>query len=813
MDRREFAKLSLAVAAGAACPLLARAAEADPEPREVSRTTGKAYKMVPSTCLMCYARCGIYAYLAYGRVAKIGGNPAHPNSRGRLCAKGQAGLNFLYDPERILFPLRRVGTRGDGRWRQVTWADALAEVAAKIRDLRARDRAAQIVFQSDRDITSQAFVRRFCHALGTPNALVAADLGGANKRVAHQLTWGVDLDVDDVANTLFILNFGSNPYEAHILRTSFAQRISEARGVRVQDGRVLSRAKIVTFDPRVSQTAGKSDEWHPIRPGTDAVVALAMARTLLEEGLADRAFVERWTNVTLDDLKKHLEKYTPEVAERESGVRAVDIRRIANEFAACGRATTISAGGATKHANGVQTERAILLLDILTGNIERPGGVNRPVCYRFPDLDPVPPVPTGPSPFFSHPFPGHEAAHEVLPLVAEGKAKVGLYLTYQHNPAYALPDTEAAAEVLKSEALIPFHVAIDTHMSETAFLADLILPAATYLERTELESPPAFSLVPFVSLRQPALRPRGESRPIRQIVLDLARLLGPDVARYFPFASVEEVVEAEAGSIPGLVKAGGLDTLRRHGVWSDPDARPAYKTYEKDGFPTPSKRIEVFSERLKAAGFDPLPTYVPIAAHTAMGEDEFHLVPFQVNVHTHQATANCMWLAEIVHANAAWIHVATAERLGIRTGDRIRVSSRTGAIETTAWVTQGVNPKVIAIADSCGHTQLGRVARAERFESEEPNTRHVWWKREGSGVHPNAVIPAAGDPIGAGAAWMDAVVKVQRLGSGGHGKEVALGAAALAIAAAMAAAAPGADAGAGGDPAVPLPPPQKGGRS
>ncbi len=179
--------------------------------------------------------------------------------------------------------------------------------------------------------------------------------------------WGKSLDVNDVANTKYMLNFGCNVYESHTVYNSFVQRVIE--------GRVNNGAKLVTFDVRLSNTAGRSDEWFPIRPGTDGLVALAMANVIMREGLYDKEFIEKWTNVTVDQLKQHLARYTPEMAEKESGVPAADLVRIAREFATTKPATTISYRGVCAQYNGTQNERSVMLLNAITGNIDVKGGL------------------------------------------------------------------------------------------------------------------------------------------------------------------------------------------------------------------------------------------------------------------------------------------------------------------------------------------------------------------------------------------------------------------------------------------------------
>ncbi len=770
LTRRDLLKFGLGVGSslsiGSHLIRLLPAAELEMGGKEVSRTTGKFRQPVASTCMHCYARCGIIGYVGYGRLLKIGGNPEHPNSLGRLCAKGQAGINLLYDPERLLFPLKRVGKRGEGKWQRVSWEEAYREITVRLRKVRDHGSPDRFVFLSERDITTSLFSQRFCHAFGTPNHLSHAPLIGPNKAVAHALTWGAEFDIDDVAYTNYMLNFGSNPYEAHLLRTSFAQRIAEGRTERIFGGRSHNRAKMVTFDVRLSQSAGRSDEWFPIKPGTDGIVALAMAQVILKEGLHDEEFIRNWTNVNAARLSAHLKPYTPERAEKESGVGAADIRRIAIEFASTKPSTTLSSGGLNKHMNGAENERCILLLNALTGNVDVRGGFCLPRFYPLPDPDPQPPAVTSRSQLINpREFPLTRGGNwqRILPMIGEGRQPVQVFMTYKSNLVYSQPDCHRMEKILKDEKRIPFYVAIGSHLTESSAFADLLLPEATYLERMEIESPPALEMLPFLSFRQPVVKPLGESVAFMDILIELARRVGGGMEKYFPYGSAEDYWAAVVSRFPALVKAGGLDYLREHGVWMDSRAKKEYRSYRKKGFATPSGKFEIYSPRMAEAGYSPLPSYRPIEVHKKLKEDELILVTFQWNVHTHFSTANCKWLSEITHSNPAWIHPQTAEKKGIREGDKIRVTSQVGSIETRAYITQGIHPQVIAISDSCGHWRVGRLARAKRFSSPDPETQLVWWEKEGNGVHPNPVIPVSSDPIGGGQAWMDTVVMVAKI--------------------------------------------------
>ena len=287
---------------------------------------------VPGMCQLCSTICGVIGHVKEGRLIKIEGNPNDPNSRGKLCARGHAGLNHLYHPERLLYPIKRVGARGEGKWKRISWDEALDEIADRLKAVRDSGRLEEFAFHQGRQRSKDA-LKRFLDAFGTKTQLSHRSLCSGNRRAANlTYLWESDWDLNDVENSKYILNFGSNAFEAHQGHIPFANRI--------QNGRFQNGAKLVTFDVRLSNTAGASDEWFAPYPGTDGAIALAMAYSIIAAGKHDADFITNWTNVSVEELLEHLEKYTPEYAESVSGVPAADIKRIALEFADAAPAAT-----------------------------------------------------------------------------------------------------------------------------------------------------------------------------------------------------------------------------------------------------------------------------------------------------------------------------------------------------------------------------------------------------------------------------------------------------------------------------------------
>jgi len=715
--------------------------------KQVSRHTGKPLRGVPSICQICPAHCGIIGFLEGDQLVKIGGNPKHPNNRGKLCARGLAGINMVYDPDRITSPLMRRGERGKGQWEKISWDKAYMEITSRLKPIHQKRQKGDFVFQSEHE--PNGIIRRFLDAFGKTLILNEDSLDFGNRQWGQWLTWGEEQGVPDVVNSRYILNFGSNPYETHEYYTGFIGRLIEAR--------VQNKAKLVTFDVRLSYTAGNSEEWFPITPGTDGMVALALANVILRNHLHNKDFIERWTNISPSSLSQYLSQYTPETAEKTTGVAASDIERIAREFALSRPAVAISGRGVSSHLNGVYNERCIFLLNTVVGSIDIPGGYCLPRTYRFeePDLTP--------SSKKEKAFDLEEiqiTPQKFISMVKRGKLTPKLYFVYESNPAYKNPESGLTSEVLKNEKLTPYLVVADSYMTETASLADIILPVATYLESWGIDSSPALGLNPFVGLQQPVVPPFAKSVPLSDIFIELAHRIGGGLPGYFKISSTEQYIKKAVSRIKKLEKAGGLEYLKKNGVWFDSHVNPGYRSYELKGFSTPTGKIEIYSERLKRKGFQPLPTYEPIAGHGDL-KGKFVLVTYEPNV-MGSKTGNFKWLTEIKHRNPVWVNKDVAKLLHIEEGDRVKISTRIGSFVTEARLTFGIHPRVVAIERNLGHWGYGHIARAKSFKSKDPNTNLVWWEKEGNGISPNPIISGNSDPIGGGEAWNDSLVIVSK---------------------------------------------------
>lgn len=593
VDRRSFLKWGAVTATGA--PVLA-VNDARAEAAETLKKGGQDFNYLsgteldskPTACALCASRCAAIAYTDGGYIVKVEGQPESKRTLGRLCAKGQAGRTQVYDPDRILKPMRRTGKRGDGKWRQVSWDEALDELTGRLKTLKDNGEPEKFMFHYGWvSASADALINKvFLPSYGTATIADNSCLGQSARLLSHELTWGGHEDSWDFDNTRYILNFGSNVVEAHTNHVALSRRLSFALTDR--------NVRMVTFDVRLSNTASKSNAWYQLRPGTDAAVALAMCHVIMAEKLYNEEFlgyclVTPDHNASLEDkvaaLNMYLESYTPEWAEEISGVNAQDISTIAVEFAKARPGCIISSRGATAHYNGVDTERAIQMLAALTGNIDNPGGRCMGVAPEWnypagPDNKPDPrhlDIIHGPAGEVA--IPVHGVGHQVLRMIRDGSAgRPDVYMWYNYNPVFSNGNCQENIDILKDEALLPFTVAVTPFYDESAVLADLILPDAVYLEKFDFETGVSPTQVPEYYIRQPVVEPQGEARDFKDVCCDLAKRLDIDLG----IESAEDFLQQSCELTPAVNdKAGGFSGMKRWGLWYDKTATPRYYSYRQ----------------------------------------------------------------------------------------------------------------------------------------------------------------------------------------------------------------------------------------
>ena len=744
-------KIGLSCLAGTAASLRSlKGKESLQEIKGVSRTSLKPLRAIPTSCEQCPAGCGVIAYLDGEKLVQILGNPNHPNNQGGICAKGIAGINLANDPERLLYPLKRRSKRGAGLWTRITWDEAYDILGRRIREMLEKKRISELVIDKGQD---DPLLERFIAALGSKRIIDRQALKNINRDSAFLSMAGVPYFIEDVERSRIILNFGANPYASHDRFIPIARRLNKAQ---VENG-----ARLFTFDVRMSETAARSEAWYPIKAGTDGVVALAMARVIVEKDLADRNFLEQRTDCKLSELENHLLPYTLEYAAKESGIRAEDIERLAKEFARQKPSLAMIGEGLAEHQNGSENVRCVSLLNWLVGNLEIEGGLFIPWTHSS--------LPS------SHPDSSRLNSENIIkgiPDLSEDSTAVDTYLAILSNPAYDEPDCQSTARLLAEEKFIPFLAVMDTHLTETALLADLVLPAATYLEGWGVSNAPPLDRVSILNLRQPAVsllspaqalrsplfdigkliepsfQPKGESKEIGSFCIELSHYISEDLSKSFPYKYTLDFISGIISSIPGLRDQGGLEALKSQGFWVEKSPEKETRTAER------LQRIELYSKK----GQRSLPVYKPI--FTQKKEEEFILTTFKSNLDS-RGTTNSKWAREILHENRLWMNKKAAERLNIKNGDLVRLSSSVGSLISRVLTTNRIHPESVAMAEGLGHN-AGNTAKALPFKSSDRDTTLIWWSKEGNGKNPKEVIERRYDPAG-GLALKDTLVRIEKI--------------------------------------------------
>jgi anaerobic selenocysteine-containing dehydrogenase len=600
------------------------------DPAQWPRRVERHYALIPTICFNCEAGCGLLAYVdkSTHAIRKFEGNPAHPGSRGRNCAKGPATLNQVNDPERILYPLRRTGKRGEGKWERISWDEALDDIATRIRKALVENRRNEIIYHVGRPGHELLYNQRILHAWGIDGHNSHTNVCSAGARAGYAFWHGMDRPSPDHANARFILLLSSHLETGHYFNPH-AQRIIEGKS---------RGAKVCVIDTRLSNTAAKADYWMATWPGTEAAVLLAMANVILREELFDREFMRRWVNweeflreehperaqdfETFVELLKEIHSpYKPEFAERESGASAAAIVEVAREIGRAGSAfaTHVWRNAAAGNLGGWQVARALELLVVLVGAVATPGGTSPNAANKFipaPPLMPPPPAAWNEL-MWPREFPlGFYEMSFLLPhFLKERRGKLAMYFTRVYNPVWTNPDGMSWIETLRDEALVERHACLTPIWSETAHFADYVLPMGHASERHDLLSQETHA-ARWIGFRQPVVRVAleragkrfattweahreaglGEVWEEDEFWIEVSWRIDPDgslgIRRYFesPYRPGEKLAIDEyyrwifEHSVPGLPEAAAregltpLDYMRKYGAFLVEDG--VYRTHE-----------------------------------------------------------------------------------------------------------------------------------------------------------------------------------------------------------------------------------------
>ncbi len=763
--------------------------EYDPDawPRKVERR----YSLVPTVCFNCEAACGLMAYVdkKTNEICKLEGNPHHPGSRGKNCAKGPATINQINDPGRILYPLKRVGPRGSGKFERTTWDEVLDTFAAKIRKALLEDRKNEIMYHVGRP-GEDGYVTRVLQSWGVDAHNSHTNVCSSSARVGYALWSGADRPSPDHANAKFILLLSSHLETGHYFNPH-AQRIIEAK---------KQGAKICVVDVRLSNTASHANWWLATWPGTEALLLLAFAHVLLNENLFNREFVEKWVNwqdfmaqykpnvpATFDNFVEAIkEQYafaTPERAAEECGVKADQIRDIAREIGKAGTAfaSHVWRNAASGNLGGWQVARCLQFITVLMGAVNTKGGTLQNSYTKFvpAPFNKPPPQKVWNELLYPPEWPlaYHELSFLLPHFLEEGRGKVSAYFTRVYNPVWTNPDGMMWERVLRDESKIELHAALTPVWNETAQYADYVLPMGNGAERHDLMSQET-QAAKWIAFRQPVLRVLkeragekveftwqanpGEVWEEAEFWIELSWRIDPDgslgVRKFYesPYRTGQKITVDEyygwifENSVPGLPDAAKkenltpLEYMKKYGAFLV--EKDVYEGHETKGFNTPTKKLEIFSKTMHDWNWpdQALPAYIESHVHRKnldRSKNEFVLVPtFRLPTLVHTRSANAKWLYELSNTNPVWMHPDDAGPLGIKTGDLIRVTTRIGHYINKAWVTEGMRPGVIACSHHLGRWRLFDDAGVDKWASSKVNreetTPGVYRFRRVEDVHP-----------------------------------------------------------------------------
>jgi thiosulfate reductase / polysulfide reductase chain A len=648
-------------------------------------------EQVPTICEMCFWRCGVLASVKDGVVVKLEGNPHHPLTRGRLCARGNAGIDLLNDPDRLQHPMLRVGNRGEGRFKRIGWDEALDLFARRLNEVKAAHGAESVAFFPHG--LSARFFSTVMSAFGTPNSAEPSFAQCRGPReVGYGLTFGQALGSPeplDLESSRLIVLIGS-----HLGENVFTSQIT-AFGAALAAG-----AKIVAVDPRFSTAAAKADWWLPIRPGTDIALLLAWMHVLIAENLYDREYIERWAS-GFAQLAEHVRECSPEWAAQITDIPAATIRETARAMGAAKPAVLVHPGRhVTWYGDDTQRARAMAILTALLGSWGRPGGILLPT-----------PVPRGSFDLPSFPEPPRgraDGAGSRFPLASEEMGltnglvdatlsgdpyPIKAWVVWGQNVLESIPRPQATRKALQS---LDFLVVVDVMPVEQIAYADLVLPEATYLERYDPPTVVTSAKQPFIALRQPVVPPMHESKPGWWIARQMASRLGLDA--WFPWKTPEEHLATLVAPM-----AINLRELKTHGAVAFPGRPYIEDRTESDGvIQTSSGKIELYSTDLKDLGADPLPRYVKV--------DEpptgfLRLIYGRAPMHSFARTQNNARLHAMMAENEVWLHTSVASRQHLGTGDRVILENEDGvrSLPVRVRVTEGIRADCAYMVHGFGH--------------------------------------------------------------------------------------------------------------
>ena len=630
-----------------------------------------------TVCNQCSAGCGISVRIREGKAKKIEGNPVHPVSQGRLCARGQSGLNVLYNPDRIREPLTNAGQRGTGNFYPTSWDEVLTTIGSRIGRLKIENNASRVRLLTGRvrGHLDELFAQ-FMGLLGSdhyqqydftyPSALLAA----------NRISFGTDrLPYYDIKNADLLLSFGADYLGTWISPVHHSLAYGHMR-----QGRAGRRGKTVQVEPRMSLSGAAADEWVAARPGTEGLLALGIAHVLVSDGHYSGSDRDQWSDA--------LQAYSPSAVSAETDISEDNIRQLAREFGTSKAALAIAGGATTAGTNAVASAVAVNALNHLAGNLGQPGGI----------------IFNSDQAFSATPGTRQAGMQGILDLVEAMEAgEVDVLLVHDSNPIFSLPDGVGFRQALDK---VPLIVALASFRDETTEQADLILPTNTYLESWGDDVPDPGVGFPVASISQPVVTTLYDTLPVGDIMLSLARQIGGELPMAMPWRTMEEFVKErwreeyeKRGSADQDFEAFWQAALEA-GVWGQPGV--------------------IAGDQIVPSGASTIAAITNPASQFAGSETDYPLVlhPYLSASLLDGRGANLPWLQElpdpltsVVYGSWAELNPATAEDLGIREGDVLEVETPAGSVSVPALIFPALRPGVVAMPIGQGHTAYGRYAR------------------------------------------------------------------------------------------------------
>ncbi len=631
----------------------------------------------------CPDTCAMLITVENGRAVRVAGDPDHPVTQGFLCAKVNRYVERTYHDDRLTSPMRRVGPKGSGRFEAISWNDALDEIATRLRDIATSSDGPQAILPYSYAgtmglVQGSSMDHRFFHLLGASRLdRTICSMAGT---IGMRMTVGANVGADGegVPESDLVLLWGTNTLTANPHLWPFILKARE-RG-----------APIICIDPIRTRTAQQCDEWLPIRPGSDAALALGMMHVIFAKGLEDKDYLEQFT-LGHEAMRERAAEWTPERTAKVTGIDAATIISLAERFGRAKAAFIRVNYGLQRHAGGGMAVRTIACLPAVAGHWRRPGGgvqlstsanfaFNRAALER-PDLGP-------PARTINMIRLGDALT---MPDAGVGGPPVKAMIVYNSNPAAVAPDRNAVLRGLAREDL--FTVVIEHFQTDTADWADIVLPATTQLEHWDIHFAYGHH---YVSLNRPAIAPIGDAKPNSEIFRLLAERMGmtDPMMRDSDLALIRQALATESPKLQGVT----LDSLLEHG-WVRLNVPTPFLPYADGKFSTPSGKCEFYSARLEEMGLDPLPTYIPpyesVEREPALVA-RYPLTLISSPAHTFLNTTfvNVTSLRRQAHEPEVLLHPSDAERRGIAVGAMVTVRNDRGAFLAKARVEAGIREGV-----------------------------------------------------------------------------------------------------------------------